>query len=174
MVSTAESTEHSHSLNEANTQKAVRVLLIVSQSNPLWSQSWSSTEAILPSAIDILRQNQLIKQESIETRLLIKQKWPLRVLIVFDICNNTYDADLGHLPEKNNLPVFVVHFYGKGRSAWRADLGMRQRVNEDTCEAHNLNGKDGSPPYVLDRTTTAPIYLNPRDPSLLIMDVRRG
>ncbi|KAF2189288.1 hypothetical protein K469DRAFT_62549 [Zopfia rhizophila CBS 207.26] len=97
-------------------QKAVRVLLIVSQNSPYWSQSWLSTEDVFPVALKAIRQAGLIGKGETELplRLLVKQKWPLRVLIVFDISNNSYNAELGHLPEHNNLPVLVIHFSTKG------------------------------------------------------------
>ncbi len=91
----------------------------------------------MPIALKALRENQLIQeQEGIEVtlELLVKQKWHLRVLIVFDIFNDDYDAGLGHLPERNNLPVFSVHISDKGASARVADEGMRQRVNRETCK----------------------------------------
>lgn len=157
-------------------QNAMRVLLIVSQSNPYWSQSWSSTNDILPTVLDALRKSQLlgpIKTDSTEEvgiplRLLIKQKWHLRVLIVLDPFNKNYNPQLGHLPEYNNLPVFVVYFGGKEVSARAADAGMRVRVNRDTGNTHNVNGENSVPPFVVDHTTTTvPLYPNPRDPSLL-------
>ena len=156
-------------------QNAMRVLLIVSQSNPYWSQSWSSTEDILPIALDALRKNHLLGPRKIDNteemklslRLLIKQKWHLRVLIVLDLFNKNYNPQLGHLPEYNNLPVFVVYFGGKGLSARAADAGMRARVNRDTGDTHNVNGENSLPPFVVDHTTTVPLYLNPRNPSLL-------
>lgn len=156
-------------------QRAVRVLLIVSESNPHWSQSWLSTEDILPIALEALRKDQFIgpgRTDSpggteIPIRLLVKQKWHLRVLIVFDLFNKNYDVKLGHLPEHNNLPAFVVYFNGKGVSARVADPGMQARINKDTAYAHNVNGEHGVPPYVVDHTTTVPLYLNLRDPSLL-------
>ena len=154
---------------------AMRVLLIISQSSPAWSRSWSSTQDVLPTALDALRKSQFLglrqsdstKEVEIPLRLLAKQKWPLRVLVVLDLFNESYNPKLGHLPEHNDLPVCVVFFGGKGVSARAADAGMRARVNRDIGHAHNLNGEGSVPPYVVDHTTTVPLYLNPRDPSLL-------
>ena len=156
-------------------QSAVRLLLIVLKSNPHWSQSCLSTEDILPIALEALRKNQLISPgrtdspegTEIPLRLLVKQQWHLRVLIVFDLFNKNYDVKLGHLPEHNNLPAFVVYFSGKGVSARAGDPAMRVRINKDTAYAHNVNGEHGVPPYVVDHTTTVPLYLNLRHPSLL-------
>lgn len=154
---------------ETGERNATRVLLIVSQSSPHWSRSWDSTEDILPTALEALRESQLVGREDMDVspRLLVKQKWHLRVLIVFDLFNNDYEIKLGHLPEHNKLPVLVVHFSRKGVSALAANLGMQKRVNRVTADAHNVNGEEGVPPYVVDHTTTVPLYLNPRDPSLL-------
>ena len=150
-------------------KNAVRVLLIISHSSPHWSQSWDSTEDILPTALEALRESQLIGREDMDMppRLLVKQKWHLRILVVFDLFNEDYEMELGHLPEHNKLPVLVVHFSRKRVSALAANSGMQKRVNQDTGDAHNLNGEHAVPPYVVDHTTTVPLYLNPRDPTLL-------
>lgn len=151
-------------------QKAVRVLVIISRNSPHWSQSWLSTEDVLPVALKAIREARLVSNQEAEVpiRLLVKQKWPLRVLFVFDIFNNTYSAELGHLPEQNNLPVIVVNFSAKGVSARVADRGMQIRVNRDTGYAHNDNGVHSMPPFVADHTgSDVPLYLNLRDPSLL-------
>lgn len=151
-------------------QEAVRVLLIVSRNNPYWSQSWLSTEDVFSVAITAIREACLVSKEESEApiRLLVKQKWPLRVLIVFDIFHNNYSVELGHLPEHNDLPVLVVYFGAKGVNARAADRGIQIRVNKDTGNAHNVNGEHSMPPFVEDHTSSeVPLYLNPRDPSLL-------
>jgi hypothetical protein len=43
---------------------------------------------------------------------------------------------------------------------------LKQRVNRETAEKHNLNG-EAEPPYVVDYTTGMAFYPNPRDISLL-------
>jgi hypothetical protein len=146
-----------------------RVLLMVSKTSRLYSQSWASTDKILPAALDTLRSSRLIEQNTadIPTRLLVKQRERTRDFIVFDIFNNDYDSALGHLP-KGNLPVFVVHFSKDKAHARIAEDGLQKRVNKEIRDAHNRNGIGSIPPFVLDYTTReAPIYMNPRDPSLL-------
>lgn len=138
--------------------------------SPLWSQSRSSTDDILLLALAALQENHLIQQQDYKTlpvNLLIKEHWRVRIFIVFDICNTEYDAALGHLPEHNTLPVLVVHFGKSGVRCRTAELGIQRRVNRETCEKHNLNGVDSGPPYVVDRNVTIPVYMNPRDGSLL-------
>jgi hypothetical protein len=149
---------------------AVRVLLIVSKTNSFWTQSWSSTEETLVAALSALKKSQLVKyQDDIEVplRILAKEKWDSKVFIVFDIFNFGYDPALGHLLEHNSLPVLVVQFSGKGEHTRIAEVGLRRRVNREICEVHNRNGIGGTPPYVVDHTAAVPIYMNPRDPSLL-------
>lgn len=91
-------------------------------------------------------------------RLLGKQKLCLRVVIVFDICHDDYRAELGHLPEHNNLPVVVVTFGRKGVTARAAELGLQARVNRDIAHAQNDNGDNITPPFVVKYTEgTAPI-----------------
>jgi len=98
---------------------------------------------------------------------LVKKNWGTRVFIVFDIFNKDYDPAEGHRPEHNNLPVLVAHFSRKGEDVRIAESGLRMQVNKQTAEAHNLNGWDAVPPYVVDHTTTTvPVYMNPRDVSV--------
>jgi len=149
-------------------QTAVRVLLIVSKANPLWTQSWSPTEEAVAAARETLRERRLIQDKTeAPLRLLAKEKWGNRVFIIFDMFNLEYDPALGHLLEHNSLPVLVAQFSGKGVHTRIAEEGLRRRVNRETCEIHNRHGPDCVPPYVVDHTTTVPVYMNPRDPSLL-------
>jgi hypothetical protein len=139
---------------------------MVSHDNDLFTRSWSSTEELIPIALDTLKEGQLIHQQKgveVPWKLLVKKNWGIRVYIVFDIFNTDYDPAKGHLPERNNLPVLIVHFSRKGVHTRVAEPGLRQRVNNETAEAHNLNGWDAVPPFVTDHTTTVPIYMNPRD-----------
>jgi len=142
---------------------------MVSHNSPLFAKSWSSTEELIPFTLDTLKKRQLIcQQENTEVpwKLLVKKNWGIRVYVVLDIYNKDYDPSTGHLPEHNNLPVLVVHFTRKGVHTRVAETGLRRRVNEETAEAHNLNGWDAIPPYVVDHTTTVPVYMNPRDISI--------
>ena len=102
------------------------------------------------------------------SNFLLKKKLHLRLFIVFDICNQDYDAVTGHLPSQNRLPVAVIQ-YGKGHRvcARIATPGIEQRVNYETGEIHNLTGIGSVPPFVVDITTTVPYYLSPRDLLLL-------
>lgn len=139
---------------------------MVSHSSSLFTDAWSATEDLIPRALTILKETQLVHHEhgiEIPWRLLIKKNDGLRVLVIFDICNTEYDPAKAHLPGRNNLPVLVVHFSRKGVHTRVAESGLRQRVNNETAEAHNLHGWDALPPYVTDHTTTIPIYMNPRD-----------
>ena len=43
------------------------------------------------------------------------------------------------------------------------ESGLRLRVNKETADAHNLYGWDAVPLYVVDHTTTVPIYMTQRD-----------
>ena len=118
-----------------------------------------------------LQDNQILDRRSkteLPLRLLIKEKWQLRLLIVFDVCNHLYDAQCGHLPEYNALPVFVVRFSKKGGRAEAATPDLQRRVNRETAEIHNLTGKGSTPPFIVDHTSAVPVYLNPRDIGLLV------
>lgn len=151
-------------------QKPQRVLVIISNKSAYWEQAWSSSEDLLPVAFDILKYNHLLEgthNRQPKLKLLAKQKWETRVFIVFDISNTSYDPKLGHLPEQNMLPVAIVRLSEKVQ-AYTASLPAQNKLNEDVARAHNDNGIDSFPPFVADYTSGPPLYLNPRDPSLLL------
>ncbi|KAL3255920.1 hypothetical protein ABHI18_007954 [Aspergillus niger] len=151
-------------------RKPQRVLVIVSESNSYWEQSWSSSEDLLPIAFDILSDNHLLKgtyNERPELKLLVKQKWATHVFLVFDISNTSYDPTLGHLPEQNKLPITIIRL-GKKVQAYSASAPVGNKVNSDVARVHNANGVNSFPPFVTDYTIESPLYSNPRDPSLLV------
>ncbi|KAJ5279803.1 hypothetical protein N7478_005175 [Penicillium angulare] len=85
-------------------QKPRRVLVVVSNKNPLWEQAWSASEDKCKAALEILKSNHLLEHvDPAGIRLLAKTNWVIRVFIVFDIANASYDPATGHLPEQNNL-----------------------------------------------------------------------
>jgi hypothetical protein len=151
--------------------RATRVLLMASKSSLRYTQSWFTTNETLATALDALKSSRLIEQRDtadIPTRLLVKHKGNTRVFIIFDISNNDYNPAFGHLPKSNNLPVLVVHFSKDQTHTRVAEVGLRDRVNKETGNEHNRNGIGSVPPFIVDYTTNvAPVYMNPRDPSLL-------
>lgn len=151
-------------------QEPLRVLVIVFQKNANWPKAWDSTADLIPVALQVLEDKQLLKDShNLQSNLVLlsKHKWQTRVMFVFDISNTAYDTEKGHLPEQNQLPVVVVSL-GRTATAYEANNMVRERVNNSIAEAHNLNGINGCPPFLEDHTTgSPPLYLNPRDPSLL-------
>jgi hypothetical protein len=73
------------------------------------SRLWPTTEDTISTAIDILKKDKLIKDGE-KRRLIVQERWHRRIYIVLDICNDAYDPDLGHILERNNLPVLAVYF----------------------------------------------------------------
>ena len=104
---------------------------------------------------------------AIENRLLAAQNWRTRLFLVFDIAHKDYNAQLGHLPEHNRLPVVVAHF-SKNKTGYAANPWVSYRVNHDIAMLHNANGFDALPPFVEDHSSgKPPLYHNPRDISML-------
>jgi hypothetical protein len=148
-------------------QTPLRVLVIISTKNKHWEQSWSASEDTCLVALEVLEDNHLLKySRQLKPKLLAKQKWGTRVFLVFDISNPSYDPATGHLPEQNKLPVSIVRL-GQSVQAYPANPPTQNQVNRDIAQAHNANGIDSLPLFVTDYTFGPPIYLNPRDPSLL-------
>ena len=121
-------------------------------------------------AFDILKYNHLLEEaydDQPELKLLAKQKWETRVFLVFDISIPSYDPSRGHLPEQNKLPVAIVRL-GEKVQAYTANPTIQNRVNLDVARAHNDHGMSSLPPFTTDYTSGPPLYLNPREPSLLL------
>ena len=149
-------------------QTPLRVLVIISDKNKYWDQSWSASEDACLVALEVLQDNHLLKHiRQLKPRLLAKQKWETRVFLVFGISNTSYNPAMGHLPEHNKLPVLIVRL-GQTLLAYSANLPTQNQVNRDIARAHNDNGINSLPPFVTDYTSGPPLYLNPRDPSLLL------
>ncbi|KAL4894561.1 hypothetical protein BDV59DRAFT_12852 [Aspergillus ambiguus] len=149
-------------------EKPLRVLVIISDKNAYWEQSWSSSEEILPAAYQVLEDNKLIHyphSHQPQTKLLAKQRWQTRVFLVFDIANTSYDPAVAHLPEHNKLSVVIVRLSQKVH-AYPANPPTQDKVNNDIARVHNDNGINSFPPFVTDYTSGPPLYDNPRDPSL--------
>ncbi|KAJ5578736.1 uncharacterized protein N7459_007700 [Penicillium hispanicum] len=148
----------------------LRVLVIVSQRSKLIAKARDSPQDILPLAVQLLKKNNIPRPEptiSIEPRLLAVQQWRTRAFIVFDIDHADYDATLGHLPERNQLPV-VVAYFSKNKAAYKANPWLSRRVNHDVAMLHNANGFDAVPPFLEDHTQgKPPVYENPRDITML-------
>ncbi|KAF2175330.1 hypothetical protein K469DRAFT_69023 [Zopfia rhizophila CBS 207.26] len=158
-----------HLMAENEEQKAVRILAIVTRKSTYWHSAWTSTEDIVSTAVTNLRGSHFLQssKDDLPIQLLAMHKWPHTIHIVFDIFNDSYDVTLAHLPEHNNLPIVSVHF-GQRIKVARTSASLSNRVNTEIALAHNLNGQHGVPPFREDHTRdTPPLYLNPRDPSLI-------
>jgi hypothetical protein len=148
-------------------ENPLRVLVIVSNLSPSWTQACNSPESLVPLAIQLIKEKtsyDALGDTLPDTRLLAIQRWNVRVLFTFDISNIDYDVDLGHKPEEkqNNLPVVVVHL-SKSHIVYEANSGTRERVNKDIAFLHDANGYGAVLPFIEDHTLDSPPeYPNPR------------
>ena len=158
-------------LESGNPRSSLRVLIIVSKSSSSWSYLWNATEEFLPKTISSLQEYGFPEgrvEPDLPFKLLVKKKFHLLLFIVFDVCNQNYDAVTGHLPCQNMLPVVVVRYRRNCKvTVSVATPAIQERVNRETGEIHNLTGYGSTPPFVVDHTTTVPHCFNPRDVSLL-------
>jgi hypothetical protein len=95
-------------------------------------------------------------------KLLVKQRWATRVLLVFDISNMSYDPEKGHLPDQNKLPVIIVRLDQK-EQAYLANFPIQNKVNDNIGRAHNFNSINSLHPSSRTYTSGTPQYLKPRD-----------
>lgn len=149
--------------------KPLRVVVVISNKSTSWDQAWSASEETLPTAYQALLDNNLIHRPSGHAplmRLLAKQRYQTRVFLVFDIDHTSYDPAVAHFPNENKLPVAIVRLSRKVQ-AYPANPPMQNRVNKDIAQEHNYHGINSVPPFLTDYTIGPPLYVNPRDPSLL-------
>lgn len=150
-------------------QKPLQVLVIISDTNAYQEKSWSASEDLLPIAFKILQENCLVEntyKHQPKMRLLAKEKQATHIFLVFNISNTSYDPEVGHLPQQNNLPVAIVQL-DTIVQAYTAAIPVQNKINKDIARVHNNSGIKSLPPFIIDYTSGPPTYLNPRDPSLL-------
>lgn len=153
-------------------RNATRVFATITRKSPHWHSALSATEDFLSTALKQLEDSDMMhvpgEEYKSSARLLVKRIWPHTIQLVFDVFNTSYDATLAHLQEYNALPVITIYFgRGEARKAL-ANAGVRQKVNIETANAHNLNGERSVPPFIEDHTCgSPPMYLMPRNPSML-------
>lgn len=139
----------------------LRVLAIVSNKSPAWKQS---PEDIIQFAIQVIKEKSLYDEKEITlsgTKLLAIQRYLVREMFVFDISNEDYDPEKGHLPEQNQLPVVVVHLSDR-EIASKPHPGECARINETVRHLHDANGFGSIPPFIENHTSgTPPTYPNP-------------
>jgi hypothetical protein len=149
----------------------MRVLAIVSNKSPAWQQT---PEDIIRLAIQIVNDENLYDESEIsfsDARLLAIQRYLVREMFVFDISNEDYDPQRGHLPEQNQLPVVVIHLSDR-TIASKPHPGECARINETVRHLHDANGFGSLPPFIENHTLgTPPNYPNPR--SLRHSDITR-
>ncbi|KAL5338249.1 hypothetical protein BJX70DRAFT_367550 [Aspergillus crustosus] len=140
----------------------LRVLAIVSNKSPAWQQP---SEEIMQLTIQVINKESLYGQEEItlsNTNLLAIQYYRVREMFVFDISNEDYNAEKGHLSEQNQLPVIVIHLSDR-KIASQPHPGECARINETVRHLHDANGFGSIPPFIENHTSgTPPNYPNPR------------
>lgn len=153
-----------------STPTPIRALCNVSRDSPHWSDAWEAADRVSDLALEAIREAQIFPTGSVgdELRVVVKQRWSSRTLVVVDIGHTGYDAAKGHLPEHNLLPVCIVHFGKRSMVARLASKGEEESVNTETAAAHNKHGHGREPPLEEDHLDGKyPVYWNLRDPSLL-------
>ncbi|OHE91409.1 hypothetical protein CORC01_13274 [Colletotrichum orchidophilum] len=119
---------------------AKRIFVSVSKKSPQWSQALSSDKEIVNLAIGHLNSNAPSTQiVDADAMLVVKEIWPMRIWIVFDIFNINYDPSKAHLPNQNDLPVIAISL-SKNTSVTVASIGLRDKVNQGVRDAHDLHG----------------------------------
>src|SRR5437868_15263469 len=97
-----------------------RVFVSVSSKSPYWPKSWTSSEEVIGAALRLVMEEGLIEpgihDASSEWLFMAKERWNTKIFIVFDMFNDTYNAENAHLPGQNDLTVISVYL-GKNESA---------------------------------------------------------
>lgn len=140
----------------------LRVLAIVSNKSPVWKRP---PEDIIQLAIQVVNEENLYDAKTTtapDTKLLAIQRYLVRQMFVFDISNEDYDPEKGHLSEQNKLPVVVIHLSDR-KIASKPHPGECARINETIRYLDDANGWGAIPPFIEIHTSgNPPNYPNPR------------
>jgi hypothetical protein len=74
---------------------AKRALIIVSRRSPHWPKAWTLSEELVTIALGVMQKKQLIPLDVQSNNhsaitFLAKERWDLRMFIVFDLFHDTY------------------------------------------------------------------------------------
>jgi hypothetical protein len=143
---------------------ARRVLVSISAKSGHWPRAWDHSEEVINTAVACIERNGTAvfsADRPPQPSVIVKEKWTTRLWIVFDIFNNSYDADKAHLPETNDLPVIMVSLSEK--DVVTTSKLIEGKVNEGVREAYDAHGVGSRPPFIIDHTNDQiPTYPNPR------------
>ncbi|KAI9798609.1 MAG: hypothetical protein M1825_005307 [Sarcosagium campestre] len=152
-----------------------RCIIVMRMADPFYAKAWDHIDEMLDSALVALWESGLFGEDEemyaearASQRLLFKQRFARRVHVTFDLFHYDYNSDLGHLHERNQLPVYRINHPGRGVSIRLADPWLALKTNWETAYVHNINGPDGHSPYSSDHLSSAPFTMNPRDLPLII------
>lgn len=135
-------------------RKPLRVLVVLYPQSPLMSKSDINT--ILHQSIA-----QLNAVES-DAKALFLAIWPRRTVMVFDLCNKSYDFAQAHQPQ--DLPVLAIHFQTKEKIKTRETSEQNAReVNDEVARYHNLHGYAALPMVEDHRNGNVPTFMSPRN-----------
>jgi hypothetical protein len=153
-----------------------RVAVIISRRSPHWASGWAASNALIPIALGLIRENDLlgVPVDPAAATLLATERWDTRTIVVFDIFHDTYDPDTAHLPGTDDIPVISV-FLGRKEVASIAGKPLADRVNRDIRAIHNSTGPGSRPPLCVDHAArNVPFYPNLRTVPLTSQGARNG
>ncbi|WQF77032.1 hypothetical protein CDEST_02046 [Colletotrichum destructivum] len=142
---------------------AKRIFVSVSKKSRHWPQAWSYDKEIVDVAIDLIKSKDTAAQVAYaDTMLVVQERWPMRIWIIFDIFNTEYDPSKAHLPGQNDLPVIAISLSNK-TTITNATEGLENRVNKGVREAHDLHGDGSRAPFKIDHANNnIPTFPSPR------------
>ncbi|CAN8097995.1 unnamed protein product [Discula destructiva] len=140
---------------------ATRIFVSVSSQSQYWIQGSQAAETIGEVALGILKKNGLLPHVT-TPKFIAEEKFITRMHFIFDIFNDDYQPENGHLPGQGELPVLRV-WLSKGEGANTASVHIRRMVNERVREMHDLTGIGSLPPFFIDHSTgQTPTFWHPR------------
>jgi hypothetical protein len=120
---------------------------------------------IIDAALETL---QIRHEDATPLQHLVTKYWGMATFLVFDLWNPSYDYNTAHLVENNQLQVQAVHLRRVKNETTVAGTALCDKVNKEVAETHNVTGYGAELPFRVNHTNgNAPVWLHPRDPSLL-------
>ncbi|KAH8707023.1 hypothetical protein GQ44DRAFT_493386 [Phaeosphaeriaceae sp. PMI808] len=146
-----------------------RVLISISRKSECWDRAWGASEEVISDALGLLQKtfSDLHVHRDSSYLFIAKERWDMRIFIIFDFQHVSYDPDSAHLPDQNDLPVIIV--YLQQEKASFAGAPLKNRVNMQIQKLHNSTGLGSRPPFAVDHADgKVPCYPNVRDGSFIV------
>ncbi|PHH75482.1 hypothetical protein CDD80_2352 [Ophiocordyceps camponoti-rufipedis] len=153
-------------------EQAKRILISISRKSSHWSTAWTCPDEVMAVALGLINEDHLISSDGYNDAskclFVAKERWDVRIFIVFDVYNQGYSPENAHSPGSNDLPVTLV-ILSRREHVKAAPTPIMLKANKELEQLHDRTGLGSRPPFSVDHANGQhPIYHRPR--TCIILD----